>query len=131
MKRILVPLDGSEASKKAAERAVLLARTFGSHVILITVVETMHDYSFSDYSGMVSPDFFSIQESIEKMNLERGAGMLEEIASSLDCSGLKIEKAVLLGDAHPEIVIYAKKHRCDLSVMGVIEDAPCSVFVVK
>jgi nucleotide-binding universal stress UspA family protein len=149
MKKILVPVDGSEASKKAAEQAVLLARTFGSPVVFVTVVETMHEYTFSDYSGMVSPDYFSIQESIDKMNVERGTGMLEEVVSSLDCSGLKIEKTVLLGDAHPEIVKYAKKHRCDLIVMGhrglnpfqrmflgsvakrVIEDAPCSVYVVK
>jgi len=149
MKRILVPLDGSEASKKAAEQAVLLARTFGSQIVFITVVETMHDYTLSDYSGMASPDYFAIRESVEKMNVERGAGMLEEVASSLDCAGLKMEKAVLLGDAHPEIVKYARKHSCDLIVMGhrglnpfqrmflgsvakrVIEDAPCSVFVVK
>jgi nucleotide-binding universal stress UspA family protein len=83
------------------------------------------------------------------MNMERGADMLKEIVSSLDCSGLKVQKTVLPGDPHPEIVKYAKKHKCDLIVMGhrglntfqrmflgsvakrVIEDAPCSVFVVK
>lgn len=39
MKKILVPVDGSQISLKAADEAVALAIKFGSEVIFLSVVE--------------------------------------------------------------------------------------------
>ena len=75
--------------------------------------------------------------------------MLDGVIQELDCSGLKIDKKIISGAAHPQIVEIAEQEKYDLIVMGhrglnpfkrlflgsvakrVIEDAPCSVLIVK
>lgn len=149
MKKILVPIDGSDPSKKAAEQAVSFAKAFGSEITFLTVVEIKHEFTYADYGGLVGPEYFAIKDSLLKLDTERAGKMLDAVVQSLDCSGLKIEKKVLAGAPHPQIVKYAEDGKYDLIVMGhrglnplqrffigsvakrVIEDAPCSVFIVK
>lgn len=149
MKKILVPVDGSEASKKAAQQAILLAGTFQSEVTFLTVVEVNYDLAYADYGGMISPDYFTVKDSLIKLDTERSTKMLDAFVGSLDTAGIKTDKKVLVGNPHPLIVEAAKNDRYDLIVMGhrglnplqrlfigsvakrVIEDAPCSVYIVK
>jgi nucleotide-binding universal stress UspA family protein len=74
---------------------------------------------------------------------------LDQIVGSLDTEGIETEKKVLIGDAHEQIVETAEKGAYDLIILGhrglnpvkrffmgstakkVMEDAPCSVMIVK
>lgn len=148
MKKILVPIDGSDTSKKAAEQAVSLAKTYESEITFLTVVELKHEFIYADY-GIAGPDYLAIRDNLIKLDTDRSIKMLDTVVDSLDCSGLKIEKTVLVGDPHPQIVKLAEEGKFDLIIMGhrglnplqrlfigsvakrVIEDAPCSILVVK
>ena len=149
MKKILVPIDGSETSKKAAEQAISMGKTFGSEVTFFTVVEVNSDYVYSDLGGMISSDYVTLSESLVKLKMERDRGMLTNVVQQLDCTGVKTTTKIVQGDAREQIVKLAKDDGYDLIVMGhrglnpirrifigsvaksVIEDADCNILIVK
>jgi nucleotide-binding universal stress UspA family protein len=149
MKKILVPIDGSAASKKAAKQAVALARMYGSDVTFLTVVEVSTDLAFSYESDIYYAQFTEFRDNLIKLKTERLGSMLDAVVQMLDCSGIHTDKKVVVGSAHPQVVETAKGGKYDLIVMGhrglnpfqrlflgsvakrVIEDAPCSVLIVK
>lgn len=149
MKKILVPVDGSSESKKAVEQAVLLAQKFGSEVTLISIVEVESDVAYTELGIVVSGEYAGVRDTLIKIKTENSSKMLDAIIAGLDCTGIKMNRVIKVGSAHPEIVEEAVKGKYDLIVMGhrglntvkrffigsvakrVIADAPCSVFVVK
>ena len=53
LKKILVPLDGSELSETVLPHVSQLAKRIGAEVILLRVVTTpRHEYSFTDLTGL-------------------------------------------------------------------------------
>jgi len=148
MKKILVPIDGSDSAKKAAEQAVSLAKVYQSAITFITVVE-VKQYYYYDLNGVPMDDIMAVRDNLTKLDIENSEKMLCEFVKTLECDELKVDTAVRVGDPHPEIVQYAKKGEYDMIVIGhrgmnpfqrlfigsvakrVIEDAPCSVLVVK
>ncbi len=149
MKKILVPIDGSEASKKAAVQALAIAGKCNSEVTFLTVVEVGSDIVYGDLSTIANVDYVNLSDNLIKLKKERESSMLDVLLQKLDCSGIHTEKKVTTGDAHPKIVEIAEAGDYDLIVMGhrglnpvkrlfigsvakrVIEDAPCSVLIVK
>ena len=149
MKKLLIPIDGSPSSIKAAEQGVTLAKKCGGDIIFLTVVEVKSDIAYADLGVMVTGEYYDIRDTLIKNKMEHDGKVLDSIVSALDMSGLKTDKSVVFGEAHPQIVDVAEKEGCDLIVMGhrglnpvkrfflgsvakrVIEDAPCSVLIVK
>ena len=148
MKNILVPVDGSSESRKAFEQAVSIAQKYGSGITLISVVEAEYDVTFAE-PGMISGEYVGIRDTLVKIKQENADKMLDALIAGADCSGVTVSKSVRVGSAHPEIVETASEGKYDLIVMGhrglnpvkrffmgsvakrVIEDAPCSVLIVK
>lgn len=132
MRKILVPVDGSEYADKAAEKAAELAKAYGARVTLINVTQP-----FSMLLG-----FKTSEEMLEEA---------KETAkkSSAALKGVKVEARGAVGDPAEEIVKLAEEEKFDLIVMGskglteskrflvgsvtqkVVEHSPCSVLVVK
>lgn len=149
MKKILVPVDGSAESKKAVAQAVSLAKKFVSEVALITVIEVENDVVYTEFGIAVSGEYAGVRDTLIKIKEDSSHKMLDAIVSSLDCTGVNVTKIIKVGSAHPEITDEASNGKYDLIVMGhrglnpikrffmgsvakrVIEDAPCSVLIVK
>ncbi len=149
MKKILVPVDGSNESKKAVAQAVALAKKFGSEVTLITVVEIESETAYSTLGVTMTGEYYGVRDTLLKIKQENSGKMLDAIIESLDCTGIPLTKLIKVGAAHPEIADEAAAGKFDLIVMGhrglnpvkrffmgsvakrVIEDAPCSVLIVK
>jgi nucleotide-binding universal stress UspA family protein len=149
MKKILVPVDGSAASKLAVAQAVSLAKKFGSEVTLVTVVEVESEVAYSELGIVISGEYAGVRETLIKIKQDSSNKMLDAIIKSLDCTGVSVKKIVRVGSAHPDITEEATVGKYDLIVMGhrglnpvkrffmgsvakrVIEDAPCSVLIVK
>ncbi|NLA87966.1 MAG: universal stress protein [Clostridiales bacterium] len=148
MKKILVPVDGSAESKKAASQAVLLAEKFGSEVTLITVVEIENDMVITEFGIAVSSEYAGVRDALIKIKVDSSNKMLDALIESLE-TDIPVHRIVKVGSAHPDISGEAAKGEYDLIVMGhrglnpvkrffmgsvakrVIEDAPCSVLIVK
>ncbi len=150
MKKILVPVDGSETSKNAAEQAVTFARKCGSALTFLIVVEMKSDITYTDMNGVImNNEYYSVIDTMIKMKTKRDSEILDQLVESLNCGDLSTDKLVLVGDANQQITETAEKGAYDLIIMGhrglnpikrlflgsvakrVIEDAPCSVMVVN
>lgn len=149
IKKILVAVDGSATSKKAVAEAVALAKKFDAALTLISVVEVENDMAYTELGIVISGEYAGVRETLTKIKEESAQKMLDAIVDSLDCTGVAVSKIVRIGSAHPEIVDTAREGEHDLIVMGhrglnpvkrffmgsvakrVIEDAPCSVLIVK
>lgn len=144
MKKILVPIDGSLASQKAAEKAIELAKLFNSEVTFVHVVYIPDTVGHTKYGIYMEYDF---KEMKEKM-AESGKKFLDSFIENVNCSDISIQKLVVVGQPYEEILKIATEENFDLIVMGrrgyskikrffvgsvtqrVISDSPCPVFVV-
>ncbi len=151
MKKILVPVDGSDSSKKAARQAVDIARKYAGSVTFLAVAEPAGEILFNAYGdGMTeTEEFLVIRDALTQRRMEKYSKLLDDLVEELECADLVVEKQTVEGSPHPAIVDAARQGQHDLIVMGhrgmnplkrifigsvakrVIEDSPCSVLIVK
>jgi nucleotide-binding universal stress UspA family protein len=152
--KILVAIDGSEHSMKAAELAVEMAKKelasspgVGSELIALTVVDVAKPRKF--FSSFVAAPTYGLSELEE----ERSAAKkwMDAVRSKAEDSKIHFRSEIIEGliSAAATIVDYAESHEINLIVVGtrgrtgfskvllgsvasrVVEYAPCSVMVVK
>ncbi len=142
VERILFPTDFSEGAQHALHSAVDLAEHYNSKLYILHVV-----YDITQAVGMHVPHISS-DEVFKEMNdwtmKEIGTCCIEEIRKLPD-----VEKKVVKGIPHEEILKYASNEKIDMIVMGtygrvgierlifgntaerVVRRAPCPVMTVK
>jgi nucleotide-binding universal stress UspA family protein len=144
IRSILVPTDFSECGNYALAWAASVARTFGSSIICVHVIEPI--VPTVGYSGMTEPlPIADISEQLED-SAERE---LPKLAECEEFQGLGVEELIVHGEAASEIVRVAKERNVDLIVVSshgrtglgrilfgstaeaVVRHAPCPVLVVK
>src|ERR671936_1369072 len=96
LNRILVAVDGSEGSRKAARFAIELARSSNARLVLLSVLERPTIVPFGPLDGFA----FSGMESQEQLSAVRK--MLDEIGREL--SPEKVDKLVEFGTPAEVIV---------------------------
>lgn len=144
--KILVAVDGSEHSKKAARYALELAENCGGKITLI------HVYS----RVMVPPGVIAERRWDEGASAElsmeadqTGHQILDEAEQIFKGRNISVEKVLRQGEAVKEIVTLARAGKFDLVVVGhrglgkfrelvlgsvsegVSHQAPCPVMIVK
>lgn len=145
MKKILVPVDGSAASLKAAAKALEIAKKFQSEITFIHVMYEPDISRYNKFGVLIDPDMKKLKEKL-KQNEKK---MLDSIVASLDISDITIDKKILAGIAYEKILEEATQGNYDLIVMGqrgyskvkrffvgsvtyrVISDALCPVLIVQ
>lgn len=110
MKKILVPVDGSEYSFKAIDKAKELSTAFGSEIVLIGVVDL-----YNSFVTLKPPEDFLKYLKQEKNNTLK---ILEEAKEKFAGSTNKVETVVLEGHPATAIVEYVNSNDCDLVIMG-------------
>ncbi|QBP40000.1 universal stress protein [Paenisporosarcina antarctica] len=106
-KQILVAVDGSVHSKRAASHAVFLANsTEGSHVTLLYVL---------DYDKARSNDIHNM--SSEDLHIDR-KNKIMPIKELFTSKGISTEIKLLHGEAGPVIVEHANQENYDVVVIG-------------
>ena len=114
--RIIIPVDGSESSMRAARKAIYLAKKMGIELIALYVVHLpISAYVGPPYSPVIYTDDIEIKELRKKMKKE-GALALNEIEQMASKHGLIITKKISEGSPDEEIISISKKD--DLIVMG-------------
>jgi len=138
--KIIVPVDGSEESKKAAKKAIYIAKHIKSSIIALYVIDSSFTTNYGIGSDMLSPDFSAL--------LKREAEIvLNEVAKMGKRNGVRVVKKIVEGVPSEEIIKAANKK--DLIIMGsrgrsaleriligsvsekVLHHAPCSVMIVR
>jgi nucleotide-binding universal stress UspA family protein len=140
-KKILVPVDGSENSRRALEQAVSIAKGgAGASVTIVHVVERPPTV-YVESQKLLDELLARYRQESEKV--------LGEFEAHAEKLGLKVESVVMEGDAATNIVSYADKGKFDMIVMGsrglgrfreavlgsvsskVLHHARCPVLIVK
>lgn len=99
MDKILVPVDGSQASKEAVSFAARLASKTGAELVALRILDVEH------YTGQ----WGAIKETV-KGELERDADeMLNDALDRAAVYGVKLHKAIEYGDSSREIVNFARE----------------------
>ena len=139
IKKILVPVDGSESSKKALEQAIVVAEYAQASLTVLEVVE-----EFGPLPGYyeASPPG---QDRVAWISEQR----FEKVHPVLNQTKVKWDRQVIEGYAAERICEVAEKGKYDLIIIGsrglnpiarflvgsvsdrVVHHAPCSVTVVR
>ncbi len=142
--KILVPVDGSETSKRGLREAIKLAKNQNSQLVLFHIVnEFVLDYTFS-------AELYADQ-LLESMRTQ-GQAVLDQMAALVRQQGLQPECILMesIGGAAGDLIVaQAKQSSVDLIVMGthgrrglrrlavgsdaeaVIRSAPVPVLLVR
>ncbi|MDO5821732.1 universal stress protein [Methanosphaera sp.] len=98
-KRILLPIDGSENSKKAADKAIELAKELNSTIIVTNIMDQSVDLSYNEQEVKSNEFIKKIVDLILKNNIN-------------------VESMVLFGSPTYDIVTIARKSESDSIIMG-------------
>lgn len=115
-KSILVPTDGSEMSRKAAEKAVALARSVGARVVGFHVAPAYHP--------QVNDDYYVPRESMSPAQFAAKTRQVAEkhlgaIATAADAEHVPAESHYVNSDFPADAIVEAaKKYKCDAIVMA-------------
>jgi nucleotide-binding universal stress UspA family protein len=110
---ILVPVDGSECARYAAEQAARIAAACGSHLIFLHVV----DEAVVDALGHRATD--DGQQVRDRLR-ENGHTYLRDMARMAAERSLAHQEEIAEGDPCAVICAAATRHHADLIVMGKI-----------
>lgn len=140
LKRILVPIDFSDCSKKALQYALPLAKEHQAAITLLYVVPPA--YAAEEYTGI---GYAQLQASLK----EGGDRELAKLAVDEVGDEVAVDTLVRIGSPAREIVEIAESLPADLIVISthgrtglkhvflgsvaeqVVQRAPCPVFVVR
>lgn len=109
-KRILVPTDASDHSRRALKKAIELAETIHAEVLLLHVSYTPQAY----WGYTVSYGITVSQEQLE----QNGELALEATLAGMDTSQVVINKRVESGHPLTVILEQIEKENIDLVIMG-------------
>jgi nucleotide-binding universal stress UspA family protein len=143
IKRILVPVDFSQPSLRALDRALELSRGLKAQVIVLHAVEPVY-YPVVDGMYGIGFDLGNVYDQIE----QAARMQLTRLAAALRARGAKVRTLLSSGTAHRVIVDAARTLGADLIVMSthgrsglshvllgsvaerVLRTAPCPVVTV-
>jgi nucleotide-binding universal stress UspA family protein len=104
-KNILLATDGSKYSEAAADHAIDFAKSYGSKLSVISVVN-------------VTEEFYALApDAVDKMIL-KSRTMLDGIREKAESAGMAVETFVKEGEPHSKIVELANEKKADVIFMG-------------
>jgi nucleotide-binding universal stress UspA family protein len=105
-RKILVPVDLTEANRSAIEIAQEMAERVAGTVTLLHVIETIADVPFED-----------MQDFYRRLEEKARAGM-GDLAQPLGADDVALDQQVVYGKRAPEIVAFAQERKTDLIVLS-------------
>ena len=139
MRKIVVATDGSDASNKAIDRAIELAKTHNVEIIVVNVAE--------DYCPIALAEVDC--DTIRELVMKESRAIMQAALDKFNAAGIEARGVIEYGSPAETIIDIAKKEKADEIItashgkhgakkllMGsvttrLVEWAPCPVVVVK
>jgi nucleotide-binding universal stress UspA family protein len=117
-RHILLPVDGTDTSERAARRGIELARGLGAKVTVVTVT-TPWATQFSRELAAVVPDVIVPESEYERKATAAATALLERLAEVAQAAGVACN-TIHVRHRRPSAAILdaVKAQACDLIVMG-------------
>ncbi len=148
--RILVCVDGSESSIKAAGHAIEIAKKHDAQLIALNVIVSQLGYAYSSGAFGLAGTPGAMNDLLNKAKQE-AKKWFDEVEKKASAQGVKVKAEIVASPTSvvPAIVDYAEKNKVDLIVTGtkgrsgftklllgsvasgVVTYASCPVMVVK
>lgn len=137
MKKILIPIGGSQSSQKTLETGKDFALKYSAEVMILNVVAEASTINVENKIDVIS------------VNLSAGEEIVKHAREDFEKNGISVTGKCLVGDVGNVIVDVAKEFGADLIIMGsrglgvisrallgsvsskVVHNSECSVMVVK
>jgi nucleotide-binding universal stress UspA family protein len=144
MKRILIPIDGSECSLNAARYAVKLAKDENAQIFCIHVIESVPYYGYVGSPPAIERHYEDLEEKVQSW-----FGKVRDIAKNEGISEIKTKTFSTVKSITESIIDYAANNNMDLIVIGtrgrtglkrflmgsvangVVQHAHCPVLLVR
>ena len=110
MASILLPIDGSESSERAAKHLAHLITTYTP--LTVRLLNVQPPIKAGEISPMVSAD------TIEAVRREEGTQCGQSVRAILDEAGVAYTFDIEIGPVPETIARYAHEHKCDAIIMG-------------
>jgi nucleotide-binding universal stress UspA family protein len=109
IRRILVPIDGSVLSLKAAENAAALAARFGASITLLTALEPPE--------ALVASVNKAAMDEVREGLWRSAEGIHRQVEEAITSQHVQVERRIFWGNPAPTIAAEAERGY-DLVVMG-------------
>jgi len=107
---ILCPVDFSDASDRALNNALKIARIFNSKLHIVNVFEPM--------GNLYSPRLNLDPDNLDKKNEIDNQKMFDSFIGKFNFSGIKYNVVALKGDPYKKISAFLKDNKIDLMLIG-------------
>lgn len=112
-KRILLPTDGSEASRRAVQSGVDFARSIGAEVVAMTATPEFHTFAADSEMLELTADQFA------EVSRTRAQRLLDEVLAAARDAGVPCSSVQVVSDDPDEAIIATARARmCDLIAMA-------------
>ena len=116
-KHLLLPLDGSECSNSAADKAVKLASALGAKITAMNVVP--HYKKAFESEGFIMPRIPELERRFEEEATGRAEKILGDVKKAAAAADVQCFSAIATGDTPYKMIIeQAEKSHCDAIVMA-------------
>lgn len=112
-RRLLVPVDGSDSSRKASRFALRMASREHSEVYALHVIDEENAEDMARYADVPR------DEVVARMRLS-GENYLEDIKEQAREQGVRLRTEIRVGAPHREVLEVAGEIEADLVVMGTV-----------
>lgn len=119
IKKILVPVDGSDTSFKAANYAIYLAKLVNAELIPINIIEDVKQGGAIGLQAKYGN--VSIVEAFKKARKQTAQEWLKKIENAAEKLGVKVKSVILDSEGKNEkklIIEYTTKNNIDLMIIG-------------
>jgi nucleotide-binding universal stress UspA family protein len=148
IKKILVTIDGSENSMKAADYAVSIAKKYDAELTILYVLYSELGFAYSNLIGVTTPKAIEDVLETQKKDVQK---WFDEIKSKFGTTKITLTEKIIISASSivGEIVGFASKEKMDLIILGtrgrtgfkklllgsvaegVVNHSSCPVMVVR
>ena len=113
---ILLPTDGSKLADKAVKQGILLAKSLGARVTILTATP---EFQVVMDEGFVLPNAVMLRKRFEDETARRAKKLLDAARAGAQAAAVSCETAMTSsGRPYEAIIKQAKKSKCDLIMMA-------------